>query len=537
MTDRKTRRHGEFPTLRVLILGMIAMGAVKVARGQGGIDPVDPGPTLAADLPEPLEGPTARPGLRIDPMVPSPAVPAGPSMALEPGMTLIPGQPIAPIDLPGALRLAGARDLDVAIARERVAEAVAELQLARSAWLPSLFIGPNWIRHDGAAQVVEGPVRQISKSSLFLGGTIAGGNGVTGPVPAGGPAPLGNLTTILRISDAIFQPLAARQVVEARRLGVEVANNDALLGVAEAYFDLQGAAGRLAISREAAGYATTLAEITASFARTGAGLEAEYRRSLVERDLRRRMVAEGVGDLEVASAELVRRTRLDPRVLVAPIEPPEAVIHLVSDASNADDLIVKALLNRPELAESRELVEATLIRLKQARLRPLIPSLAFRFSAGGFGGGSNAFFGNFDGRQDADVNLFWELQGLGLADRAIAKSRAAQNRVAKLELLKVQDQIAAEVVAADRRRIAADRQVALAGRAIPEAVTSLELNLSNIRRGAGLTDATRPIEVLQPIQALARAREEYLDAVLSYNRAQFRLFHAMGRPLDVQDRP
>ena len=48
--------------------------------------------------------------------------------------------------------------------------------------------------------------------------------------------------------------------------------------------------------------------------------------------------------------------------------------------------------------------------------------------------------------------------------------------------------------------------------------------------GAGLPAATRPIEVLQPIQALAQARADYLNAVLAYNRAQFRLYRAIGQP-------
>ena len=118
---------------------------------------------------------------------------------------------IEPIDLGGALRLAGARDLDIAIARERVCQALAELEQARVLWLPSIYLGPNWIRHDGQAQVVEGPVRTISKSSLFLGATAAAGSSVSGPVPAGGPAQVSGLTSILRFSDAIFEPLAARQ--------------------------------------------------------------------------------------------------------------------------------------------------------------------------------------------------------------------------------------------------------------------------------------------------------------------------------------
>src|SRR5690606_34328405 len=116
----------------------------------------------------------------------------------------------------------------------------------------------------------------------------------------------------------------------------------------------------------------------------------------------------------------------------------------------------------------------------------------------------------------------WELQGLGFADAAIARRSAAQNRAAQLEVFQLQDRVASEVVRADKMRLSAARQIEQAGRAVPDAIASLELNLANIRRGAGLPGATRPIEVLQPIQALARARQEYLDAVLSYNRAQFR---------------
>jgi outer membrane protein TolC len=465
----------------------------------------DPGPDLATTLPDPAaDGPL--------------------------GMPLVPDQAIYPIDLAGALRLAGANDLDIAIARARVAQSVADLSHARAVWLPSLFLGPNWIRHDGTAQVVEGPVRNISKSSLFLGATGAFGQGVTGPVPAGGPAPLSSTTAVIRISDAIFAPLAARQVVEAREAGVAAATNDALLGLSEAYFDLQVAAGRLQIAREAAGNAEALARLANSYARSGAGLEADYHRALTELEHRRKDVEQSVGALEIASAEVIRRTRLDPRIVVAPVEPPETVVRLVADECPIDELIVAGLRNRPELAQNRALVDATLVRLKQARLRPFIPSLALRYSGGGFGGGPNEFFGNFDSRSDADVNLYWTLENLGFGDRARIRRSDAERQEATLRLVQVQDRVAADVVQADKYRLAAIRQIDRAARQLPEALQSLELNFTNIRRGAGLPGATRPIEVLQPIQALAQARADYLESVLAFNRAQFRLYHAIGRP-------
>lgn len=517
---RRTAARLIAPVFGLMLLGADGPSASRTRASAPSSPPEEP-----IDLP-PL--PDAAPNIERRPILGS---------TTSVGAPLVPEQVIHPIDLPGALRLAGANDLDIGIARERVSQSLAELQQARVQWLPSLYIGPNWIRHDGQAQVVEGQVRSISKSSLFLGATAAGGTSISGPVPAGGPAQVSGLTSILRISDAIFEPLAARQRVDAHKASVQTATNDALLAVAESYMDLQHAAGRVAIAREAATNAETLANLTASFAKSGAGLEADYRRCLAERDRQRKNVELSVGELEVASSELVLRIRLDPRLVVAPVEPPETVLRLVPDNSPIDGLIETGLRSRPELAEAQALVQATLIRLKQAKLRPFIPSVAFRYSGGGFGGGVNGFFGDFASRSDADVNLFWEVQNLGLADRAIAKQRAAQQRVANLQMMKVQDRVAAEVVQAEKKRIASSRQMEEAGRAVPEAQASLTLNLTNIRRGAGLPAATRPIEVLQPIQALAQARTDYLDAVLAYNRAQFRLYRALGRPPDLTSHP
>jgi outer membrane protein TolC len=127
------------------------------------------------------------------------------------------------------------------------------------------------------------------------------------------------------------------------------------------------------------------------------------------------------------------------------------------------------------------------------------------------------------------ISLFWELQNLGFADRAIARRSQADHEVAALKLLKVENQVAAEVVAAYKARVAAARRMKRAAPAVAEGLESLRLNLVNIRRGAGLQGATRPIEVLQPVQALAQARTDYLDAVLAHNRAQFRLYRAVGQ--------
>lgn len=132
--------------------------------------------------------------------------PSSPRRPTDTAWSRSPVQAIRPSDLAGTLRLAGARDLDIALARERVCQTLAELEQARVLWLPSLSIGPSWIRHDGPVQNIRGRIHTVRKSSLSLGSTAAAGSSVSGPVPAGGPAQISRLTSFLRISDAISAP-------------------------------------------------------------------------------------------------------------------------------------------------------------------------------------------------------------------------------------------------------------------------------------------------------------------------------------------
>jgi outer membrane protein TolC len=453
------------------------------------------------------------------------------------GSTLIPGQVVQPIDLANVLRLAGARDLDIATARQQVLQSFGDLDQARGLWLPSLFTGPTYYRLDGKVQAINGQIQTVDRGSLFLGTTASLANSFPAAPPGSGFPPLNGLSGVLRFSDAIYGTQTARRVIAANEAGVQVATNNALLAATEAYFDLQLAAGTLAIAREAAGNAEVLTGITETYARSGAGLEADHRRILTELRSRRRSIRLAVGEFEIASANLVRPLVLDPHIVVAPVEPAETVIRLVADDVALDDLICRGLLNRPELARARELVQAAVLRFKQARLRPFVPSLAMTYSGGGFGGGTGSSFGNFNTRGDAALSLFWELNGLGLGDRGHIRIAEAQRHTADIDLVRVQAQVANDVVAAYKARLAAADAMDDAREAVTQAIESLELNLTNIRRGFGLPGATRPIEVLQPIQALAQARADYLAAVLAYDRAQFRLYRAIGQAPHVPTPP
>ena len=504
-----------------------AVGRTELGRQArpGGAQPEMSAPSVPPISPLPESAVVPDSAARRDEPNATPAPPPRAPVDTE----LIPGRVVEPIDLANALKLTGARNLDIAVARQQILAATADLTSARALWLPSLFYGPTWYRSDGQIQTVTGQVQTINRSAMFIGGTAALNNTIQGPPPGTGIPSVNGATATLRISDAIFTPMAARRVLAADRAGLTTATNDALLQIAEVYFDLQGATGRLAIAREAAANAEALSAITNSYAKLGQGLEADHRRALTELKHRRRDAQLASGQVLVASANLIRLLVLDPTIVMVPIEPPECIIHLIPDDVPLDALINQGMQNRPELASAEALVQASVIRRKQAVLRPFIPSVFTTYAGGGLGGGANAFFGNFGPRGDAEIGFYWELQNMGFTDVAIMRRRAAELEISNLEKTRALTQVGADIVAAFETRLAAARQIEDARETLVEAIESLRLNFVNIRQGAQLPRATRPIEVLQPIQALAQGRLDYLDSVLSYNRAQFALKRAIGQ--------
>src|SRR5207244_1817471 len=85
-----------------------------------------------------------------------------------------------PIDLATALRLADADNLQVALAREQVAQAMARVDAADVLWLPSLRGGVSYNRHEGAIQAVAGEQFNTSRGALYAGAG-AGGFGAGSP--------------------------------------------------------------------------------------------------------------------------------------------------------------------------------------------------------------------------------------------------------------------------------------------------------------------------------------------------------------------
>lgn len=426
-----------------------------------------------------------------------------------------------PINLASALQLAGARPLDVQIAGRQVAIAAAVFDRAKLLWVPNLILGTDYFAHTGPQQNFAGDILKSDRNTFMAG---------LGP------------NVVFSFSDAVYAPLAARQDLRARQAIQQAAINDVSLQVAEAYFAVQQARGELAGALLTEKHAEELSRRATALAK-GLAPPPEENRAKVELARRRQASIAARERWRTASAELARLLRLDPSAVIEPMEPPFLPVTVIDPTVAVDGLIPIALTARPELAGQQAVVQATLARLKQEKLRPLVPSLALRGAStpqintlgyGAFGGGPNDQLKNFAGRFDIDLQLLWEFQALGFGNRARVNERKAEYEVATLELFRTQDRIAAEVATAFAEVRASAERLNQAEPALRQALDLVNKSLEGLgqtrRAGGTVLLVIRPQEAVAAMQMLGQTTTDFYSAVADYNRAQFRLYRALGHP-------
>jgi outer membrane protein TolC len=426
------------------------------------------------------------------------------------------------IDLATALHLAESQNPRMGLAREIVNEAIAQHKEARSLLLPTLTAGTDYHLHSGALQASDGQIRQVNLQSLYVGG----GTQTVGSQTIGIPA----VRIFAHAGDAYYLPLAAGQMVTVRTFDSQAVDNLTLLDVADSYLNLVASEARreaLLVSIKELG---DIEQAQKAFADTGQGRVADYHRARADLLLMRLDEQKAQEKAAVAAAELSRLLHLDPSVrLVTPAGPIE-MLNLVNEECDVETLVIEALRQRPELIARTAEIGAAEYRFRDEKMRPWLPLISAGFSGGAYGGGSNrqdlgvqSFYTTTQGRTDLDLWAIWTVQNLGAGNQSLQGIRKAERDQAVFQRALALAQI---------RREVAERLVQ--ARARHQAVAVTWTQLAAAERGA-LEDLllTRsggvlPIEALNSMTRLATARQQLLTAVIEYNRAQLRLFVALG---------
>jgi outer membrane protein TolC len=425
-----------------------------------------------------------------------------------------------PIDLATALRLADVANPTIGRARTMILEALALQLTARTLLVPSLNGGGNYHGHNGNLQRSSGRILNVSSQSLYIG---AGARTLAAESMA-----IPGVMIFSPLTDAWFEPLAARQRLAGARFHARATENDILMDVAVLHLELLGNDAILEAQRLSETQAYDIVRVTRDYAITGQGRKADADRAESEWRYRRADVQKAEEELGVTAARLAARLNLDPSMRLHPAGGPLVPLDLIALDTPQEELIQVAIQNRPDLAaRSAEIGELEAHKMQEIA-RPFLPIVWLGFSGGVFGGGSNLvppLVGNFGGRTDFDVRLYWTLLNLGAGNVALIRQREAQVGQAVAERARMLNRARSEVSAALADAKAARNQIAVARREQATSHPGFHEDLARSRQNLG-----RVIEVMNSLNLLADARVNLIRSLVRYDQAQFRLWVALGSP-------
>jgi outer membrane protein TolC len=412
------------------------------------------------------------------------------------------GKKVYPIDLPTVLQLTGAQNLDIQIARERLAEAKANHESARERFFPWLNVGATYRRHDNRLQDVEGRILDVNKQSYTAGAT---------------------LTAQVDLGDAIYQTLAAHQLVRVAGHAFEAQRQDSLLAAAQGYFDLAKAQATVGVAREAVRISQDYQNQLHQAVTIGIAFKGDELRVRVETERNQLALRQALEQARIAAARLSQILHLDATVELIARESDLAPLAIVKNDSAIEMLVAQAITSRPELKQNQALVVAAHKTKEGTIYGPLIPTLGVQVFAGGLGGGVGGATGNFGESEDYVAGLSWRIGPGGLLDFGRIHASESRLRGAQLFGEKLKDEITRQVVESHTRV-----------RSLADQFTTTKLALGTAEEAFRLTRARKEfavgnvLENIQAEQELTRVRTDYFNVVAEYDKAQYVLERAVG---------
>ena len=411
-----------------------------------------------------------------------------------------------PIDLPAVLRLAGAQNLDVQIARAKLAEAKANHQSALIQFFPWLSPGITYRQHDDKIQDVSGNIIDVHKYSYAPGATAA---------------------VQLDLGDAIYKALTAKQFAKAADFALEAQRQDSVLAAAQGYFELALSQGAVGVANESVRISSNYETQLLSAVEAGIAFKGDLLRSRVQAERNRLLLRQAQEQQRVAVAKLAQILHLDPAVELVAQDSELAPLALIETTAALDSLVQQTLAARPELKQNASLVSAARDTKNGASFGPLIPSIGAQGFWGGLGGGRRGIGEKFGGQEDYLVGASWRIGPGGLFDFSRVRSAGARLKIAELTSDKLRDDVTRQVIEAFTRWQSLGDQLAMTKRALAAAEEGLRLAQQRKEFAVGIV-----LETIQAEQDLTRARLDYLKTVADFNKAQYNLAKATGRLSD-----
>jgi outer membrane protein TolC len=405
---------------------------------------------------------------------------------------------VLPIDLATALKLAQARNLDIAAAQQRVRAGHGDVNASIGSALPAVGVGVGATDLGGATSAPGGGY-QVGRFSRV--------------------SPMLFASWVLNPAQAIFDVLAARRRLDALRQDSDSTRLIVARDVALAYFDLAKAQAHVATTTRRVAQSDELARLAHARETVGMGLALDTHRAEAARDAAQVAAIAALNGYYAASVRLAQVLDLDPAVMLVPAKDALQAQNLLPPDSTLDALLARAFLQRPDLAALRKRLGAA----DAARASTLFGGLGPQIQA-------NGVLANVPPANSASDTMFRQQfyggsVGLTLSAALIGRMQGANaaRALAGIEVARNLEAVRAGVVLAQQDRLASARSLPLAAAQVQSAQAAYDLARSGVQAGTAVL-----ADVLQADADLLAAREAYDQAVANDCAAQVRLLYAVG---------
>lgn len=406
------------------------------------------------------------------------------------------------VDLPTVMKLAGANNDEIQLARVRHTESIAESKQAWQRFWPSLSLGVGYRRHDGNIQDVAGAVFDASKQQYTVG-------------------------TQLMIDwspgDLYYSALAAKQKALAAEQLAEKSRRDIVTQATGRYFDLLATEASVAILEDDLRLTQDYEGQLGGAVSAGTAFRADLLRVKTQVSRAKLTIRQHQEKRDLAAAALAETLRLPPQTELRPAKADLVPVRLLGKTGVAS-LISQATQLRPEIKAAGAVNQAAALERDRARFAPIVPNIQAGYAAGGLGGGFGNNTGNFDDAQDFYIGLGWKIGPGGLFDRQRQNIANAREEATNLQTDQIKAAVGREVVEAATKAQSALDQITLNDEAVSAAEEMAKLAKERQASQLGVV-----LEYLLAREELTRARQSRVQAVTDYNKAQHELKRAVGK--------
>jgi outer membrane protein TolC len=410
---------------------------------------------------------------------------------------------VLPISLDAVFHLAEEQNGQIAVARERVTEAYASKDLAKSSWLPDVYVGPAYYRHEGGIQNENGTLTVSSTGALF-GGM--------------------ELYSRLDLREAVFAKVNAERQLWQNKGELSRITNEMLLDAAGTYIDLLTARTAETIAHDLEKSQQELLQEVDDLAKEETGLK-----FLVE-GLRSAQAAQKQRTLELhrqgnaAGAKLVYLLGLGPCTEVQPLDGKLLPLDLVDASPPCCDLVAQAMTNGPGIREMEGLLTTIQEALEKSKgPSKYLPILELCVGEGAFGAGPGDSL-QWSNRMDLGLQARWNL-GEHVTEKDRARIANSKLRQAVLSSQDLRAKLSSGVQEARESSLNGKEQVRITAEQVQHALEAYRLSKLRMKENV---KGSSPAEVLGTLQNLAAAQISHLTAINAYDKAQLRLMLLLG---------